>query len=240
MKSLGKGQAELVLSVTKQIEVVMGYMEPFVGWMSDSMPDRYATMFGGRRRPFIVVGQLISALGTWMTYKALFRALGATASTDGMWVELFAGIVLVHLGGNISGPAWSAVVPETVLPRQRGSCVMIQSWSNQALGVVGAFVTFMAGQSASYVTPRDLWMLGIAIMLGVIPIYWLGCSGQACDGCTWRGLFKPERHRPGLNQPRPHARGSGTVRERQSRCGRGCCRERLREFTMAFREPAFR
>ena len=40
----------------------MGYTSPFVGSLSDRLPEKYAK-YMGRRRPFIIVGNAIAAFG---------------------------------------------------------------------------------------------------------------------------------------------------------------------------------
>ena len=81
----------------------------------------------------------------------------------------------------------------------------------------------------------------------VCPIYYVACNGQACDGCSLSGIFKPERPKPKAppvvedsdedevpvspeqEQPPP---------PRQPCCGK--CRVLLKDFASAFADPCFR
>ena len=65
------------------------------------------------------------------------------------YVELAVSLVLGNTGAAISGPPWSAIIADTIPLKQRGLCVMIQSWVNTFIGIFSGGIGFMVGESWS-------------------------------------------------------------------------------------------
>ena len=249
-KMAGYNNKALALAAGNQITTIMGFSAPFVGSLSDKLPERFACI--GRRRPFIIVGNLISMAGLAMTYDALYRIVDRPAGerplTDSerawAYMELAASLVIGNLGGSLFAPPWSAIVPETVPLTQRGLCVMVQSWCNCVIGIIGSIVGYMVGEGTPCFgrepcfTVREIWWVNIWIILLQIPFYCLACNGTAFDGCSARGVWKPERATPPAPPSPPAPPAAGERTDRRSRCHRW--KESFAEFASAFRDPCFK
>ena len=70
------GNKALALSMADTVGVAVGFSSPFVGSLSDRLPERWARRFG-RRRPFVVAGSTLMLLGVWLTYYSLYFMKGA-------------------------------------------------------------------------------------------------------------------------------------------------------------------
>ena len=79
------------------------------------------------------------------------------------YVELAVSLVLGNTGAAISGPPWSAIIADTIPLKQRGLCVMIQSWVNTFIGIFSGGIGFMVGESWSCfgrkpcITAEQIW-----------------------------------------------------------------------------------
>ena len=140
---------------------------------------------------------------------------------------------------------WVAIIPDTVPPSQRGECVMVISWCNTILQLLGGGLAYVVGQRlpcfgrAPCLGVREMWWLNVWVLFAVCPIYYLACNGRACDGCSLRGLFKPEQPKPRPAAPAAPAAGVGGAAAPPRRCCQAA-RDTLRDFTSAFRDPCFR
>ena len=196
----------IVFAAGGQIGNFMGYTYPFVGSLSDRLPDKYAK-YCGRRRPFIIVGNAIAAFGVWLTYDALYRIVARpegvppVSHTELMWAyaELALSLVFGNGGAALAGPPFSAIVADTVPLSQRGMCVMIQAWTGTIIGIASGAVSYYVGEGLPCfgrdpcLTTEELWWYNIWLIVGQTPFYCICCNGQACDGFSFRGIWKPER-----------------------------------------------
>ena len=66
----GYANKAVALSLADTVNVFVGFANPFVGSLSDRLPERYARRWG-RRRPFVFIGTATSGFGVWMTYYAV-------------------------------------------------------------------------------------------------------------------------------------------------------------------------
>eukprot|EP01047_Picozoa_sp_COSAG01_P072646 COSAG01_NODE_11608_length_1895_cov_1.610802_1_plen_379_part_01 len=191
----------LALAAGGQIATVIGYTAPFVGSLSDRLPNKYAKYIG-RRRPFIILGNAIAALGVWMTYDALYRIVERPADAPPLnrtiidlhifhheitmsekvfaYVELALSLVVGNTGGGLLYPPWGAIVPETIPLSQRGQCIMVQSWCNTVISIIGAGVCWVIGEGRQVscfgripcLTAKEIWFADIWILLIQIAIYY--------------------------------------------------------------------
>ena len=117
----GHEDKALVLASVGTIGCVIGFMGPFTGSLSDRLPEMFPEFCArwGRRRPFIVVGQLLSNVGLIMIARSCERK-----DTVGL-IFWFA---FANVAGQFAGPPFSSIIPETVHESQRGLCVTIQGW----------------------------------------------------------------------------------------------------------------
>ena len=101
-KLAGYKQKALVLAVTGQLGTIMHWSGPFIGTLSDRLPERWAARFG-RRRPFLVLGDLMCAGGLLLMYWSMNKIIAAhDAKRDvGLlsWLEMLAGLVISNAGG---------------------------------------------------------------------------------------------------------------------------------------------
>eukprot|EP01050_Picozoa_sp_SAG11_P005946 SAG11_NODE_440_length_9448_cov_3.356509_9_plen_411_part_00 len=232
----------IVFAAGGQIGTIMGYTAPFVGSLSDRLPEKYAK-YMGRRRPFIILGNIIAAFGVWLTYDALYRIVARPAGMppithrELLWAyaELALSLVCGNGGASLSGPPFGAIVADTVPLDQRGMCVMIQVWTGTIIGIFSGAISYCecSGAAAALsravlprrsvlanccgsraesavasadvgeglpcfgydpcLTTEQLWWYNIWLIVGQTPLYCICCNGQACDGFSWRGIWKPER-----------------------------------------------
>eukprot|EP01043_Picozoa_sp_COSAG02_P030350 COSAG02_NODE_1933_length_10319_cov_22.624168_5_plen_647_part_00 len=277
----------LALAAGSQICTVVGYAHPFIGSMSDRLPDKYAKYIG-RRRPFIIIGSFIMSFGVWMTYDALYRIVdrpahctghdpaweqlhtyGRCKAAGGSWqaypvshshlvwayIELAASLVVGNAGSAVFSPPFTAIVADTIPLSQRGLCVVIQSWTNTVTGLGSGAIAYMTSEQLACdlgAPPQDfpieseqwdgacfsaktIWWCDIWILILQMPLYCICCNGQAIDGCSWSGIWKPEKSikRPVETLPSANVDGSSLTR-----CQRW--KHDFWAFTAAFRDPCYK
>lgn len=69
------------------------------------------------------------------------------------FVELFTANFIGCIGGSLSGPPSSALIPETIPPHQRGTMVAITSWFDTVVNIGGNVVGYMVGEG--YILSRS-------------------------------------------------------------------------------------
>jgi Na+/melibiose symporter-like transporter len=186
----GYSDKQFLFAAVNQVAMIMSWSAPFVGSWSDRVPLAIARRFG-RRRPFIVAGRFCSVSGNLLIYIAIERVRSAPL--------LFAGLVLMNLGGCIASPAFCAVVPDTIPLEQRGLAITVQTWVGSVCGLIGFFFGYLLGNNIFF-TNGMLWKINV-VMWGVdLPFFLIACNGEA-------GLWKPERVRLDLllDEPKPGA-----------------------------------
>jgi hypothetical protein len=171
------------------------------------------------------------------------------------YVELAASLVVGNGGSAIFSPPFTAIIADTIPLRQRGMCVMIQSWTSTVTAIGGGAVAYMASEQLScslspppYIgeTPfpidteqwsgacfsaKDIWWADIWVLLLQCPLYLICCNGQACDGWSLQGIWKPEKFVKRVER-------AVAVNDVRPRCQRWM--EDLREFLVAFRDPTYK
>jgi MFS family permease len=169
---------------------------PVVGAISDHTPGPL-----GRRRPYITVGTLL-----------LLAGMVGLASRQAL-VVFIVGLLVVQLGGNISGAAYQGLLPDRVPEAQRGTASGYMGLMT-ILGTVGSLavaailvsqVSAGAGQNASIWRGSVIYYLltGIVLAIGLV-VTLVGVhevplarmprpAGAARDGAgerpTWRVRF---------------------------------------------------
>eukprot|EP01051_Picozoa_sp_SAG22_P009993 SAG22_NODE_872_length_6726_cov_2.255923_4_plen_355_part_00 len=189
----------LVLAACGQVGTVLGYSAPFVGAFSDQLPERWARRLGGRRRPFIVVGCLIGTVSCYITYDAAYRR----PLTKWVYAELLFSMVLGSIGGCISGPPFSAIIPETIPVRQRGLCITIQSWFNTLINIGGNAIGYMVGEGIFLTT--DQVSKVVSSLALPLELCLRQCLSLPSD-CRWRST-----------------RSGGSTSYMARSCSRWCC-----------------
>ncbi|MER3497061.1 MAG: hypothetical protein C4320_10105 [Armatimonadota bacterium] len=117
----------------------------------------------GRRRPFIAGGTLINILGLGMM---------AVSATMGSFIGYAAGFIVVQFGNNFALGPYMGVMPDLVVPEQRGIAsgyMALMSQVGTLLGAAGVGV-LLGGQPpiARYALVSVLLVLGVAIGWGAI------------------------------------------------------------------------
>jgi hypothetical protein len=229
----------------------MGYTAPFVGSLSDRLPEKYARYLG-RRRPFIIVGNFIAAFGVWLTYDALYRIVARPASmpaithTELLWAyaELALSLVCGNGGASLAGPPFGAIVADTVPLDQRGMCVMIQVWTGTIIGIFSGAISYYVGEGLPCfgydpcLTTEQLWWYNIWLIVLQTPLYCICCNGKACDGFSFSGIWKPER--PARVKVDLRAKALAELNHGDERTPRKRAAAWLKEFTEAFTNPCYR
>lgn len=172
------------------------------------------------------------------------------------YIELAASLVVGNAGGAIFSPPFTAIVADTVPLSQRGLCVMIQSWTSTVTGIGSGFIAYMVSEQmacdlslpppdfpveseqwdGACFSAKTIWWCDIWILILQMPFYCICCNGQAIDGCSWSGIWKPEKF-----IKREHEEVARTANDdgsALSRCQRW--KEEFLVFTAAFRDPCYK
>ncbi|MHB2018418.1 MAG: MFS transporter [Candidatus Xenobia bacterium] len=121
---------------------------PIVGAYSDVCMSRW-----GRRRPFMVVGAAINVVGLIMMLK--FHTLGLYTL----------GFLVVEIGNNIAGGAYSGIIPDLVPFEQRGEASGYMAAMTQLGIVVGALVSGNSRVAVAYAVIMVTLIVFLAITL---------------------------------------------------------------------------
>ncbi|HEY3781939.1 MAG TPA: MFS transporter [Fimbriimonadaceae bacterium] len=120
-----------------------------IGPISDRCLSRF-----GRRRPFMVVGVIVNVIGLAAMFLASEQP--SVAGFNGFGANFwwyFTGFCIVQVGSNISTGAYQGVIPDVVLPKQRGKASGYMGAMTQlgsALGIVLVAVIFRDNIPISY------------------------------------------------------------------------------------------
>ena len=162
---LSLGIVGLMITLSRFTDVIT---DPIIGFLSDRWRSKW-----GRRKPFMVVGMPIFAVGVWLLFvpPVDFREITlAGQSFNYGYLYLFAMIALVYLGSTIKDlpyMAWGAELSRNFHERTR-----ITSW-REGFSVAGALVAAFTPAIIlffGYTKPVDaVWFLSVA-MLVIMPV----------------------------------------------------------------------
>jgi len=147
--------ALIVLLLPGQIEAMTGHLKAeALGWTIGAgalfslvvplvvgpLSDRCASRLG-RRRPYMYAGVAVNILGllTMLYYSTMKLATGVgphTGLPSNFW-GYFLGYAIVQVGNNIATGAYQGVIPDVILPRQRGVASGYMGMMTQLGAVLG-------------------------------------------------------------------------------------------------------
>lgn len=180
----GYANKAVALSLADTVNVFVGFANPFVGSLSDRLPERYAARFG-RRRPFVFIGTLTSGIGVWLTYVALYQ-LHDEHSHYAVPV-LLVSLIIGNVSSTFAMVPFGAIAVETISPKQRGISIAVSSWVGGICTLGGWGIGIYVGEHADALTDT-LWWVNI-LKFGVqLPLLMIACGGTA-------GCCTPERKR---------------------------------------------
>ena len=259
--ALTDGNKAVALSMADTVNVFVGFANPFVGSLSDRLPERYAARFG-RRRPFVFIGTVTSGVGVWLTYVALYQR-------PNVWI-LLASLIIGNVSSTLAMVPFGAIAVETISPKQRGISIAISSWVGGVCTLGGWGIGIYVGEHAAELT-AVLWWINI-LKFGVqLPLLMIACGGRA-GCCTRERKRTPTTREKRLVKAREEMRATGDYRlgsggrvhvdsdgffwneSRTARWDRqnglwvkdsppgwsARVMSSLRDFSSAFREPAFK
>ena len=170
------------LSMVDTVNVFIGFANPFVGSLSDRLPERYAKYIG-RRRPFVLAGAGMMSVGVWMTYYSIYIMEHGHKADLVLLISLFMG----NIGSCISLVPFGAIAVETIHPEQRGVMLAIGTWVGQVATLGGWGIGYLVGEGIFFTTPV-IWWINI-LKFGIqLPLLLICCGGTA-------GCCTPERRR---------------------------------------------
>ena len=159
------GLVGLMLTLSRFTDVIT---DPLIGFLSDRSHSKW-----GRRKPFMLAGMPIFAIGCWLLFvpPVTFQEIGVSGEEFNYgYLYLFAAISLVYLGSTIKDlpyMAWGAELSTSFHERTK-----ITSW-RESFSVAGALIAAFTPAIIlfyGYTKPIDaVWFLTI-IMLVVMPI----------------------------------------------------------------------
>ncbi len=125
LRAVGDVRKAVALSVLATLGTLLAsIVHPIAGWASDVTRTPF-----GRRRPYLVVGGIVSVVGlVWM---AVGRGYG----------ELVAAVLILQLGYNVALAAYQAYIPELAPPTGRGRAsgfLGLMSSVGALVGAIGA------------------------------------------------------------------------------------------------------
>jgi Na+/melibiose symporter-like transporter len=182
----------LLSAVMGQIGTVLGYSAPFIGAFSDRLPDKYTRWLGGRRRPFVLIGGISGSFSLWMTYVAVVGSYENGSMDTLHFVYLFAANFIGCVGGSLAGPPSSALIPETIPAKQRGTMVAITSWFDTIINIGGNVIGYMVGENL-ILGEQSVWWINIIANPLMLPLVLVTFNGSACTGWSFHGIWKPEK-----------------------------------------------
>jgi Na+/melibiose symporter-like transporter len=170
------------LSMVDTVNVFIGFANPFIGSLSDRLPDRYAK-YCGRRRPFVLAGAGMMATGVWMIYFSIYiMSHGHDAD-----LILLGGLFMGNIGSCLSLVPFGAIAIETIHPDQRGISLAIGTWVGGVCTLGGWGIGYLVGEGIVFTTPV-IWWINILKFFVQLPLLWICCGGTA-------GWCTPERRR---------------------------------------------
>lgn len=168
---LAPGQKVVILSFFTSITVLIAlFANPLAGSFSDRTTSRF-----GRRRPWIIVGGLLTVVGLIFMWQATSIPL------------LFIGYCFVELFSNCVLAALTATIPDQVPENQRGTVSGIYGLATSLGGILGAILAgqiFKSTPTTAYVVmflivlvttiPFALFLHDKALPKGYVPPFHLG------------------------------------------------------------------
>lgn len=168
---LAPGQKVVILSFFTSITVLIAlFANPLAGALSDRTTSRF-----GRRRPWILVGGLLTVVGLLFMWQATSIPL------------LFIGYCFVELFSNFVLAALTATIPDQVPENQRGTVSGIYGLATSLGGILGAILAgqlFKAAPKNAYVVmflivlvttiPFALFLSDKVLPKGYVPPFQLG------------------------------------------------------------------
>eukprot|EP01052_Picozoa_sp_SAG31_P019578 SAG31_NODE_1432_length_8373_cov_8.838289_13_plen_340_part_00 len=100
--NFGSHEKALVLASLGTLGTVMSFAGPFIGTLSDRLPEAFPNFTArfGRRRPFFFFGQILGVTGIWVTAQSLYHR-------NTLW--LFVSWAVSNLSWQIAGPPYGAI-----------------------------------------------------------------------------------------------------------------------------------
>ena len=175
----------LLIGLSRISDVVT---DPLIGYLSDKWKTRW-----GRRKPWVLVGTPIFALGMWLLFMPPFEfsditVFGATFSNGYIW--LFAMLTLFYIGSTIKDlpfSAWGAELSDKYHER-----TLIMSWK-EGLGTFGSLVSAFIPLVILFfglVKPTDAVFWLVLVMCIAMPIVNINCLMVVPE---WRVVERPRR-----------------------------------------------
>ena len=237
-ENFGDHNKALVLATLGTLGTVMSFASPFMGSLSDRLPDifpNFAARFG-RRRPFFVIGQITGVTGIYFTYLAMIHKNTPL---------LFISWGVSNLSWQIAGPPYGAIFSQTIPESQRGLAVTINGWLCQICQIIGNGMGILLGEG--HITPDFVWWFQIVIGYCQIPLACWAMSGRACSPFWWA-----KERMPTPKQLAEKAAALQKEREIEAAIRRkrglavarsgwaGALGQEFKEFISPFQTPAFR
>lgn len=145
IEQIAPGQKVVIFSFFTSVTVLIAlFANPLAGAFSDRTTSRF-----GRRRPWIIAGGLMTALGLFFMWRATSIPL------------LFIGYCLIEIFSNCVLAALVATIPDQVPEKQRGTVSGIYGLATGLGGILGAVI---AGQIFKS-TPTNAYVVMLVIVL---------------------------------------------------------------------------
>ena len=171
IEQLAPGQKVAILSFFTSITVLIAlFANPLAGAFSDRTTSRF-----GRRRPWIIAGGLMTALGLLFMWRATSIPL------------LFIGYCLIEIFSNCVLAALVATIPDQVPDKQRGTVSGIYGLATGLGGILGAVIAgqiFKSNPTNAYVVmlvivlvatiPFAVFLADKVLPKGTMPAFQLG------------------------------------------------------------------
>lgn len=150
---VGDARSGTTMSVINAAGALLATLaQPLFGALSDRTMHPW-----GRRRPFIFVGILLSAaILVWM------------GSTTSVW-EFGLAFFCLEIVANFGAAPYQALIPDIVLPQQRGTASGYMGLMNQAAIIVGVLLPSHLGVRATFEVLAALQIVGMVVTLAGVP-----------------------------------------------------------------------
>ena len=183
--ALSLGIVGLLIGLSRISDVVT---DPLIGYLSDKWKTRW-----GRRKPWVLIGTPIFALGVWFLFMPPFEfsdvtVFGATFSNGYIW--MFAMLTVLYLGSTIKDLPFSAWGAE--LSNDYNERTLIMSW-REALGTLGSLVSVMIPLIVLFfgmVKPIDAVFALVLVMCISMPVINVNCLVVVPE---WRVVEREKR-----------------------------------------------
>lgn len=204
---VGQQHKHVALGLVACVQTAITMFGPLIGTLSDNWPCSAKTC--GRRRPFVVFGQLAIVAGLFCMHAA-------------PTIELLNGSYQLYFAGCLfSWIPFMSILPELVPPSQRGTAAGIQSFVVLLLGFVGNGLGVLWGEGL--VSLSLIYQICMALHIVMLPVGLIALAER--PGCC--EAEKPPPPEP----PQSYA-------ERYGRPSRSTIAV-MRDFVSPFRSAAF-